>query len=80
MFTQHFSMTKFRRKKPIAVLEPDELKQLLENERIMDDFRRAYMLMVKGQETLWWSLRQKYSLPELIDFNRQTGEIFPRDG
>jgi hypothetical protein len=65
-------------RKPIAKLEPDELEQLINNERVMDDFRHAYMLMVKGQEILWWSLRQKYNLPEEIDFNRVTGEIFPK--
>jgi hypothetical protein len=67
-----------KKPRPIAKLEPDELEQLVNNERVMDDFRRAYMLMVKGQQTLWWSLRQKYNLPEEIDFNRETGEIFKK--
>jgi len=67
-----------KKPKPIAKLEPDELEQLVNNERVMNDFRRAYMLMVKGQQTLWWSLRQKYNLPEEIDFNRETGEIFKK--
>lgn len=70
---------KKKRRKPLTILTPDELKQINHGARVLTDAARAYQLMLQGQRTLWFSLRQKYGLPEDIDLDSTTGAIYAKE-
>jgi len=66
-------------RKVIATLAKDELTQVINGERLLADHASIYQLMVQGQRALWFTFRKKYGLPEDIDYDPKTGEIFAKD-
>lgn len=66
------------KRKVVARLSPEELEQVVKADEIIEKLKYLYTLAVDGQRVIWWRLKKKYSLPDNIDFNKETGEIFER--
>ena len=70
--------TKSTERKLIARFTTAELAEIVEGEHAVQHLYRTYNLALRGQHTVWLALAKKYGLPSLVDFDRQTGEVFEK--
>lgn len=70
--------------KSIAKLNEAELKNVLEQERIVKDSVQVHMMLAATLQGTMRKLAEQYGLPTEFELNRTTGEIFekapPKDG
>lgn len=77
-----FGFTKFVRdsgQRPIAKLTEAELKNVLEQERIVRNAIQVHRMLVATLDGTMRKLAQEYSLPDLFELDRKTGEVFPKE-
>ena len=65
-------------KRLAAMLDPEELDQLVQAEELLDEMKLRHALMGRGYQSLWVELRQKYSIAGTVDLDKKTGEVFYR--
>ena len=63
-------------REPLAIIEPAELQDLLENHRTVQMHLRTYKLCVLASDRLKERIREKYNLPERYLVNEKTGQVF----
>lgn len=62
--------------RPIAMLEPGELKNVLEQERIIEDVAKALRMLQMAYQVTMRAIAAKYQLPQEFELDRRTGEVF----
>jgi len=63
---------------PLAILNPTELEQAKLAKLCLQYKKNEYDLMIRGVNALWFGFQQRYKLPDEIDVNYSTGELFPK--
>lgn len=64
--------------KPLAKLEVNELKNVLEQERLISDAIKVQKMLSLALNITMKQLADKHKLPKEFELDRTTGEIFPK--
>lgn len=69
-----------RNKKPksgdvLVTLTQEELNSVINSERILNDVSIQQALVLRGYQSLWYAIKQKYNIPGEVDFDKETGTI-----
>lgn len=64
---------------PIAKLTEAELKNVLEQERIINNAIQTQMMLMTSLNMTMKQLAVLYKLPNLFELDRETGEIFKKE-
>ena len=77
-----FGKRKFLRDKgpkPITILNKAELKNILEQERLVEDAMKVQRMLSFALAGTYKSLALKHKLPDEFELDRLTGEIFKKE-
>lgn len=64
--------------KPLAQLTPEELSNILDQDRLIRDAKMVHTMLLVSYRTAFIGLKAKYKLPEEFLFDRITGEFFEK--
>jgi len=65
--------------KPLATIESVELRNVLEQERIVADAVKTQMMLAMALNGTMRALAEKYKLPKVFELDRTNGNIFEKE-
>ena len=65
--------------KAITRLNSGELKNILEQERLVEDAMKIQKMLIFSLAGTYKALAVKHKLPDEFELDRTTGEIFPKE-
>ncbi len=65
--------------KPLAKISAAELKNILEQERILTDAVMTQRMLTVALSATMRHLAKTHNLPDVFELNRQTGDVFAKE-
>lgn len=63
--------------RPIAKLDEADFRKVKEQRRLLNDAEMTVSMLRCSYRVLWAALKEKHGLPDEVELDEETGEVFP---